>query len=45
MAKSNHKIVVISTLNDSEKKGLPISILETKLSSGNSIWARSKWRI
>lgn len=33
MAKSNHKTVVISILDNSKKKGLPISIPETKVST------------
>ena len=31
MAKSNHKTVVITIVNSSGKKGLPISIFETKV--------------
>ena len=33
MAKSNYKTVVISTLDNSRKEDLPISILETKIST------------
>ena len=36
MAKLNYKTVVISTFNNSKKKGLPISILETKISILNT---------
>lgn len=36
MAKLNHKIIVISILNNSKKKGLPILIPETKISILNT---------
>ena len=35
IAKSNHKIVVINTLNNFKKEDLPISIPETKVSTLN----------